>query len=291
MPGFTAITGETGAGKSIIISARSKLLLGERADKSLIRTARKPCTVDAVFAARDFADSTGDSKQAGVERGGRAAGEAQLFVRRSNRQFVNGSPVTLALLKMIGDELVDLHGPARSPVATFAASGSSLCSMASPMRRRNVAEYQECFRQPAGIWSPRKKHCARGVGARTGARSAAASGERNFCGRLQPNEEQEIVTRYKLASNSRRLIELATAISRQPRRKRRAVLISWRRTATPLRELEKIDPGLTETAAAHAAAVVRAGRGRAHPRSLCGAARSRSEQLAQLEHRVTSWKP
>ena len=52
-PGFTAITGETGAGKSIIIGAL-KLLLGERADKSLIRTGAEACTVEAIFAGDDL---------------------------------------------------------------------------------------------------------------------------------------------------------------------------------------------------------------------------------------------
>jgi DNA repair protein RecN (Recombination protein N) len=47
-PGFTAITGETGAGKSIIIGAL-QLLLGERTDKSLIRTGTESCTVEAIF--------------------------------------------------------------------------------------------------------------------------------------------------------------------------------------------------------------------------------------------------
>jgi len=51
--GFTAITGETGAGKSIIIGALN-LLLGERADKSLIRTGAESCTVEAIFLATIF---------------------------------------------------------------------------------------------------------------------------------------------------------------------------------------------------------------------------------------------
>src|SRR5438445_5952525 len=51
-PGFVAITGETGAGKSIIIGAL-QLLLGERADKSLIRTEADLCTVEAVFTGTD----------------------------------------------------------------------------------------------------------------------------------------------------------------------------------------------------------------------------------------------
>src|SRR5256885_4856786 len=52
-PGFIAVTGETGAGKSIIIGAL-QLLLGEREDKSLIRTGAELCTVEAVFSGNDL---------------------------------------------------------------------------------------------------------------------------------------------------------------------------------------------------------------------------------------------
>jgi len=65
-PGFIAVTGETGAGKSIIIGAL-KLLLGERADKSLIRTGAESCTVEAIFAARDFSALNQQLEAAGVE--------------------------------------------------------------------------------------------------------------------------------------------------------------------------------------------------------------------------------
>ena len=51
-PGFIAVTGETGAGKSVIIGAL-KLLLGERAEKSLIRTGADSCTVEACFEVED----------------------------------------------------------------------------------------------------------------------------------------------------------------------------------------------------------------------------------------------
>ena len=65
-PGFTAITGETGAGKSIIIGAL-KLLLGERADKSLIRTGAEACTVEAIFAGENFSALNRRLNESGVE--------------------------------------------------------------------------------------------------------------------------------------------------------------------------------------------------------------------------------
>ena len=105
--------------------------------------------------------------------------------------------------------------------------------------------------------------------------------------KLQPNEEEEIVSRYKLASNSRRLIELATSVSRQLSEADNAVLNQLAETQRLLRELEKIDPNLTESSQAHAAAVI----------ELTEIARTLDryaekldldpEQLAQLEQRVT----
>lgn len=111
-PGFTAITGETGAGKSVILGALT-LLLGERADKSLIRTGADTCTVEAVF------DHASDKHLATLieEHGAEPCEDGRLLVKRTlpaegaGRQFVNGSPCTLALLRALGDRLVDLHGP------------------------------------------------------------------------------------------------------------------------------------------------------------------------------------
>src|SRR5262249_41926416 len=98
-PGFVAVTGETGAGKSIIIGAL-QLLLGERADKSLIRTGAELCTVEAVFSGNDLQTLNPQLAEAGIE-----PCENDLILKRTlsvtggTRQFVNGSPTTLAILK------------------------------------------------------------------------------------------------------------------------------------------------------------------------------------------------
>src|SRR5205085_4728968 len=90
-PGFVAITGETGAGKSIIIGAL-QLLLGERADKTLIRTGADLCTVEAVFTGTDVRKLNPQLVEAGIE-----PCENDLIIKRSfsatagTRQFVSGS--------------------------------------------------------------------------------------------------------------------------------------------------------------------------------------------------------
>jgi DNA repair protein RecN (Recombination protein N) len=109
--GLNVITGETGAGKSLLIGAL-RLLLGERADKSMIRTGETACSIYAEFALNDgslvnaiLADIGMDACEAGF-----------LIIRRvitesSNKTLVNDEPVTLNVLKRIGDVLVDMHGP------------------------------------------------------------------------------------------------------------------------------------------------------------------------------------
>src|SRR4051812_36161090 len=110
-PGFIAVTGETGAGKSIIIGAL-QLLLGERADKTVIRTGSETCTVEAMFEGTALRKLDRLLEESGVEDS-----TGDLIVKRTftatgaNRQFINGSPTTLGILKKLGNELVDLHGP------------------------------------------------------------------------------------------------------------------------------------------------------------------------------------
>src|SRR5262245_29655638 len=96
-PGYNAITGETGAGKSIIIGAVN-LTLGQRADRTLIRAGADSCTVEAVFDVRSL---RAPLKTFLDENGLEPCEEQQLVIKRAftaagtNRQFVNGSPTTL----------------------------------------------------------------------------------------------------------------------------------------------------------------------------------------------------
>src|SRR5213592_1647680 len=76
-PGFIAITGETGAGKSIIIGAL-QLLLGERTDKSLIRTGADLCAVEGVFAGTELDKLNPHLSNAGIE-----PCQGELIVKRS----------------------------------------------------------------------------------------------------------------------------------------------------------------------------------------------------------------
>jgi DNA repair protein RecN (Recombination protein N) len=112
-PGYNVISGETGAGKSILIGALS-LVLGERADRTLIRDGAESCSVEAVF---DVSALGFPLKELLEENGLDQCQDGQLILKRSltgagtNRQFVNGSPTSLSILAELGQWLVDIHGP------------------------------------------------------------------------------------------------------------------------------------------------------------------------------------
>ncbi|PIT52734.1 DNA repair protein RecN [Snodgrassella communis] len=109
--GFTVLTGETGAGKSITLDALG-LLLGDKADYGQIRHGAKEAQLSALF-------DVGDVPQACVllqEQGLLAEHETQLSIRRiidvkgKSRSFINNQAVTLGQLRQIGELLIDIHG-------------------------------------------------------------------------------------------------------------------------------------------------------------------------------------
>ena len=108
-PGFNVLTGETGAGKSIIIDAVN-LLLGGRARGEVIRTGEEEASVEAVFDLTAAAEINSLLEEFGL------AVDGELMVRRilsrsgKNRIFVNGSPVPLAQLRELTGGLVNIYG-------------------------------------------------------------------------------------------------------------------------------------------------------------------------------------
>jgi DNA repair protein RecN (Recombination protein N) len=109
-PGLNALTGETGAGKSIIVGALS-LLLGERASSDVVRTGAERATVEAVFDVHGVPDV-----RALADEHGFRIDDDLLILRREvaaagrNRAWVNGSPATAGVVGALGSALVDLHG-------------------------------------------------------------------------------------------------------------------------------------------------------------------------------------
>jgi len=107
-PGFSVITGETGAGKSIILGAIN-LLLGQRADMKMIKAGCDRCVIEACF----------DLSRYGMERffdendidydAGDCILRRELTSAGKSRAFVNDTPVPLAMMRRLGEQLIDIH--------------------------------------------------------------------------------------------------------------------------------------------------------------------------------------
>jgi len=108
-PGLNVLTGETGAGKSMLVDAMA-LLLGARAESGLVRPGATRAVVEGAFELEDAA------QRRRLEAAGLDADEDRLVIRREvntdgrSRAWVNGSPTTIGVLARLGSLLVDLHG-------------------------------------------------------------------------------------------------------------------------------------------------------------------------------------
>lgn len=241
-PGFVAITGETGSGKSIIVGAL-KLVLGERADKSLIRAGADSCTVEAVFLRDDAPRLNAWLEEQGVE----PCEDGHLIIKRvfattgTNRQFINGSPTTLAVLKELGDGLVDLHGP---------HDHQSLLSNEKQLDLLDSFSGNDALRQKYG---EQYREVLRLTAERDELAGSEAAMEREIdllrhqveeieAARLQPGEEEGLLARYTVASNARKILELSNAALGRLVETEDAALTRLNEAARSLKELERVDP-------------------------------------------------
>ena len=108
-PGLNIITGETGAGKTILIDAMS-LLLGERASSEVIRKGSEKSIVEGIFEVSKNKKVQALLEQNEIEFLPELIIRREISLKGSNRCFINDTPVQLSLIKELGDLLVDLHG-------------------------------------------------------------------------------------------------------------------------------------------------------------------------------------
>src|SRR5438132_70469 len=220
------------------------------------RTGADLCAVEAVFSGNDLQKLNPHLDEAGIE-----PCENDLILKRTlsssgtNRQFINGSTTTLSVLKNIGDELVDLHGPhdhqsLLSPETQLSLLDS--CARAEEQLEEYRKHYQQLQTLLAEHAALNTAETARGQELDLLRHQVAEIKSAN----LVAGEEEEIEKRYNLASNSKRLIELASAIARRLSEADDSVLSQLAETQRLLRELEKIDNSIAQFSSAHAAGVI-----------------------------------
>lgn len=291
-PGLTAITGETGAGKSLIIDAL-QLLLGGRADPTLIRAGAEAASVEGIF---DFGDSGIPERlrellaEAGID-----AEDGTLILSREltagprprSAARINGRAVVQSTLAAVGDLLVDVHGqgehvallaPARHAefLDRFAGTLDQQRALAEAVARlravraeleRLDADERERIRREDRLRFERDEIAA---------------------ARLRPDEEEALKSERALLANAERLAELAEAAiaALQGGGRGSAAVDALGRAADALAELADLDPRQRETAAAIAALQEQAADLARDLRAYRDAIEHDPRRLAQIEERL-----
>ena len=254
-PGCNVITGETGAGKSIIIGALN-LVLGERADRTLIRSGEESCSVEAVF---DVKKLRAPLKIFLDENGLEPCDEHQLVLKRTftnagtNRQFVNGSPTTLATLNSIGEWLVDMHGPHDHQsllhagkqlliLDAFGGLAKDRAAFGELVQRRGVLESEK-----SALVVDEKTYAQQLDLLRFQVQEISAA-------RLKDGEDVEVEAEFHRASNAAKLLQLSQAALDVLSESDNSLLTQSGAIGRVLAELQRVDAGAANLVELHAQA-------------------------------------
>lgn len=112
-PGMTTITGETGAGKSILLGAL-KLVLGERADLKTLKNSNEKCIIEAVFDIKDL-DLQDFFKEYDLDYEDESILRRELLPSGKSRAFINDTPVKINDLHLLSEQLIDIHSQFNTP--------------------------------------------------------------------------------------------------------------------------------------------------------------------------------
>ena len=146
--GFSVITGETGAGKSIILGAIN-LLLGQRAESKFIKKNANKCTIEAVF------DLSRYGMEAFFERNdldfdGECIIRREISASGKSRTFINDTPVPLALLKELGETLIDIHSQHQNLLLNKEDFQMNVVDIMANNRKRGVCRSLQEIPHPVG---------------------------------------------------------------------------------------------------------------------------------------------
>jgi len=246
-PGCNVITGETGAGKSIILGALN-LVLGERADRSLIRAGEDGCSVEAVFDVKKLRAPLPELLQ---ENGLEPCEDHQLVLKRTftaagtNRQFANGSPTTLATLAAIGEWLVDMHGPHEHQSLLHPARQLAILDAFGGLEP-TVTAFGELVRQRRTL---AEEKAALIVDEKTYAQQVDLlrfQVHEIKAARLKPDEEAEVTAEFNRASNAAKLLQLSQTALDALSESENSLISQAGVIGRLLAELQRVDAGAGE---------------------------------------------
>jgi DNA repair protein RecN (Recombination protein N) len=281
-PGLNLLTGETGAGKSILIDALS-LLLGEKAFAEAIRHGAEKAVVSGVFEVEEQA-LTRILEQNGIEpESGQIIVKREIAAGGKGRVFVNNQPATVALLKQLAPALASIHAQNENILAFDAAArlalldayaGNDLQDLSAKYAtwaavRDRIAEFerdeQDRLRM-ADLWSFQKKEIE--------------------SARLQPGEDQKLEAEKRILANAEKLYTASKAAYELLYEADASVLAGLSAARKHLEELARFDSKFQESLSALTTAKAAIEDASATARDYAEGIDASPERLAQVEDRL-----
>ena len=242
-PGLNVITGETGAGKSVLLGGLN-LVLGQRADRGAIRAGADACSVEAVFDITGLRAPIADLLETnGLE----ACDGGQLILKRTvtaagaNRQFINGSPAPLSTLAAVGDWLVDLHGPHDHQSLLQPLRQLLLLDAFGNLESRREA-YAQLVCRAADLAEAKRGLIVDETTYATTLDLLRFQVRELTEARLDPDEEIAVEAEFTRCANAARLLELAQGAAAVLSENDDALLTQSGNLGRVLREIHRLDP-------------------------------------------------
>ncbi len=242
--GLNILTGETGAGKSILLGALG-MILGERASSDYVRQGADKAIVEGMFSVNDNEPAQRLLARMEYESGNEIIVRREITARGTSRAFINDSPVALANLKELGDYLVDLHGQHEHQLLLRSETHLHFLDNVGGLERL-VADFAAAYNELTGIG--RELDTLR-------QREAQLREKQEFYQyqlreideiRPQPDEDQAIHQELKILENSERIVELTSSLYSLLYEQENSVRDQLLRARNLFDQLSAIDPALKE---------------------------------------------
>jgi DNA repair protein RecN (Recombination protein N) len=282
-PGLNLLTGETGAGKSILIDALA-LLMGEKASPDVVRFGADRAVLSAVF---EVEEASGKAVARILEENGIDADDGNLILRREiaakGRVFVNNQPATVAVLKQLAPHLASIH-----------AQNESLVSFDAEVRRKLLDDFAGTTLDAVGeaftSWKEirnRIEELERGEQDRMKLVDLWTFQKREIeDGKLQPGEDERLETEKRVLANAEKIYNAAMQAFDLLYEGASSTSATLRSAQKHVEELIRYEPKFQEALASLESARISVEDVGASLRDYAGSIESSPEHLAQIEDRL-----
>lgn len=253
-PGLNVLTGETGAGKSLLVGALS-LLLGERASSEVVRAGEEKATVEAGFDVTGQGPVAERCRESGLE-----PEDGWLVLRREvqregrNRVWVNGSPATVGLAGDLGSALVDLHGQHEHQALLRPAAQRRILD-AYAGAKELVGDVRELHGELRRIREEKERLERRAGELRERADYLRFKAEEIEGAELEAGEEEELEVEANRLAHSEELLSLTGTLYEEIYAGERSLVDRLGELRRSLSELARIDPDAEEFGDLHESAL------------------------------------